>query len=232
MRSTVVGGHYSLFAFFFFYSLAIIPSLVHVGMHLNTFLLIWPIGGGVRWYCGDRQVATDFFILGIISTWLLKGRLIEVALEGCNKLDVVVESLSNLACGAATTLALIGLSLWHAYGSSNNNSEQLPPGIRKWSMDYPKAKIFPCQTMHARMFPRRHAFQYSYLQCGFPIVPDGITSHGVDVGFGNDRQLGSWWLRVKADDYLERGNGALGFYGKLQLYLRKQASELCTNIIV
>ncbi|KAF1848946.1 uncharacterized protein K460DRAFT_304585 [Cucurbitaria berberidis CBS 394.84] len=72
------------------------------------------------------------------------------------------------------------------------------------------------------MFPKRHAFKYSYLQCGFPIVPTSTTADGTDVSDGRDQELGSWWLRVRANDYLERGNGALGFYGKLKLYLREQ----------
>ncbi|CAO2650143.1 Nn.00g014350.m01.CDS01 [Neocucurbitaria sp. VM-36] len=72
------------------------------------------------------------------------------------------------------------------------------------------------------MFPKRHAFGYSYLQCGYPIIPVATTAGGTDISDGRDREMGSWWLRVRADDYLERGNGALGFYGKLQMYLRDQ----------
>ncbi|KAJ4372972.1 hypothetical protein N0V83_003263 [Neocucurbitaria cava] len=72
------------------------------------------------------------------------------------------------------------------------------------------------------MFPKRHTFGYSYLQCGYPIVPVRTTAGGTDISNGLDRELGSWWLRVRADDYLERGNGSLGFYGKLKMYLRDQ----------
>lgn len=71
------------------------------------------------------------------------------------------------------------------------------------------------------MFPKKHAFSYSYLQCGYPIIPQGITASGMHVSTGQDGTLGSWWLRVKAEDYLDRGNGDLGFYGKLKMYLRE-----------
>ncbi|KAF2832612.1 hypothetical protein CC86DRAFT_341260 [Ophiobolus disseminans] len=45
---------------------------------------------------------------------------------------------------------------------------------------------------------------------------------GTEVGLGEDRLLGCWWMRIKAEDYLERGNDALGFYGKLKKYLQSQ----------
>ncbi|KAF2133849.1 hypothetical protein P153DRAFT_330411 [Dothidotthia symphoricarpi CBS 119687] len=216
--------HYGLFDFFACSSLTIVLCFLDSGMDMWSFLATWTMGGGVRWYYGDRQLVTDCFVLGTISTWLVKEKLVEILLKGWKDLDVIAMSpKSHPTSSVAITLVILGLSLWHVYGGSNSGKiENLPPGARKWSSVFPKATILPCQTMHARMFPKRHAFQNAYLQCGFPIVPDGTTSDGADVGLGNDRELGSWWLRVKADDYLERGYGALGFYGKLQLYLKQQ----------
>ncbi|UPX20063.1 uncharacterized protein EKO05_0010309 [Ascochyta rabiei] len=75
------------------------------------------------------------------------------------------------------------------------------------------------------MFPKRHAFEYSYLQCGFPVIPGGVNADGRDVATGTDQELGSWWLRVRAADYLTRGNRKLGFYGKLQTFMRDQNIE-------
>ncbi|KAF1830859.1 hypothetical protein BDW02DRAFT_506587 [Decorospora gaudefroyi] len=75
------------------------------------------------------------------------------------------------------------------------------------------------------MFPKRHAFAYSYLQCGYPIIPNGTTHNGAEFPSGEDRHLGSWWLRARAEDYLERGNGARGFYWKLKTYLKAQHVE-------
>ncbi|KAH7383870.1 hypothetical protein BKA66DRAFT_417271 [Pyrenochaeta sp. MPI-SDFR-AT-0127] len=75
------------------------------------------------------------------------------------------------------------------------------------------------------MFPKRHGFGYSYLQCGYPIIPSATRTTVTDAPVARDRELGSWWLRVKASDYLERGNGTVGFYNKLRLYLRGQHVE-------
>ncbi|KAF1939482.1 hypothetical protein EJ02DRAFT_352156 [Clathrospora elynae] len=72
------------------------------------------------------------------------------------------------------------------------------------------------------MFPKRHTFAYSYLQCGYPIVPSGIKYSGFEFSSGEDQVLGKWWLRVRAEDYLERGNGERGFYWKLKSYLKEQ----------
>ncbi|KAL5121578.1 hypothetical protein ACEQ8H_000650 [Pleosporales sp. CAS-2024a] len=75
------------------------------------------------------------------------------------------------------------------------------------------------------MFPKRHAFEYSYLQCGFPITPAGTRADGTEVGGGVDVKLGRWWMRIRAEDYLTRGLGDIGFYEKLKLYLREQKVE-------
>ncbi|KAA8623428.1 hypothetical protein A1F94_003522 [Pyrenophora tritici-repentis] len=50
-----------------------------------------------------------------------------------------------------------------------------------------------------------------------------------------DEYLGRWWLRVRAEDYLARGNGHHGFYWKLKTYLQEQHvkdSEWCYAYLV
>ncbi|KAJ4350067.1 uncharacterized protein N0V89_008688 [Didymosphaeria variabile] len=37
-----------------------------------------------------------------------------------------------------------------------------------------------------------------------------------------DRILGKWWLQIRAEDYLTRGQAGLGFYGKLKVFLREK----------
>jgi DUF1365 family protein len=106
--------------------------------------------------------------------------------------------------------------------SEGTAESKLPEGTTEWTLPHPKPAILPCRTKHARIFPKRHAFDYSYLQCGFPIIPAGTTPEGINVGSDKDRRLGSWWLHIKADDYLSRGNGTLGFYGKLAMFMREQ----------
>jgi DUF1365 family protein len=177
----------------------------------------WVLGAGARWSFGDRQLATDCWLFGVVAAWLAREQLASMLWKSSDASGVVVGAFITGA------LAALGLTLRRSYGEviGDDDGEQ-PADIQEWTIQHPKAKIFPCVTKHARMFPKRHAFEYSYLQCGFPVVPGGVTPDGRDVATGKDRELGSWWLRVRAVDYLSRGNGKLGFYGKLQAFLREQ----------
>ncbi|KAI0108248.1 hypothetical protein F4814DRAFT_441778 [Daldinia grandis] len=80
--------------------------------------------------------------------------------------------------------------------------------------------LFPCRTMHTRLFPKKHTFSYSYLLVGIPVgwtgAAGGMISndeHGTGVG---------GWYKVDASDYLDRGNEHLGLRGKLDAYLKSQ----------
>lgn len=97
-----------------------------------------------------------------------------------------------------------------------------------------KPLIFPCRTSHTRMFPQKHSFSYSYLLVGIPIGFQG--SSGCLLTPGREEFLYEstetkhapkttrFWFRVKAADYLSRGNHTLGLEGKLHAYLRSQVS--------
>jgi hypothetical protein len=215
------GFLYHLFCFV----VALAPSFVVDGWRTSPLLLIWAAWVGARWKVGDREVATDCLIFGVMNTYLaregFKGAMLQLwqNLEG--------EGRRFLLWRVAIPLALIGILLHVEFRKTTDIIwQELPKGLTKWTLQYPRPMIFPCQTKHARMFPKRHSFEYSYLQCGFPIIPAGVTALGEDVGLGHDRQLGRWWLRIKAEDYLERGNGALGFYGNLKMYLSSQVCVL------
>ena len=202
---------------------AVLPCFVVDGWRTSPLLAIWLAGTGLRWHLGDHQAATDCFIFAILNTYMARQGLKNTALRRWEELDMsVAAGWWFLLSRFAIPLALIALLARLQSNRKSTETKGLPGGLTEWTLQYPKPKIFPCQTKHARMFPKRHSFEYSYLQCGFPIIPAGVTADGTEVGIGQDRQLGSWWLRVKAEDYLKRGNGALGFYGKLKLYLREQ----------
>lgn len=186
-----------------------------------ALLATWALGAGVRKSFGDRQVTTDCWIFGAIAAWLTREQSISLLRKSWAASEATVWSLVVVLALVTVPLAIQGFRL-RRESSNNTNVGDSPQGLSKWTLQHPKAKIFPCETKHARMFPRRHAFEYSYLQCGFPIIPGGVTSDGRDVATGTDQQLGSWWLRVKAADYLTRGDGRLGFYNKLQTFLRDQ----------
>jgi hypothetical protein len=180
----------------------------------------------VRWHHGDRQVVTDCFIFGLWNAILARAELAELVIQKTEGLDgFLLMGLRFLIIRFAIPLVLL------AYFSRRTfrKSAYTPRGsenLSAWTVPYPKAKIFPCQTKHARMFPKRHAFEYSYLQCGFPIIPAGVSANGSEVGSDNDAQLGCWWMRIHAGDYLTRENGYLGFYNKVKKYLQDQVGKL------
>jgi hypothetical protein len=232
----IASGRHGQSSFFVLCAVGVLlPLVVADGWRVWPLLSIWIAGQGVRFYHDDRQLKTDYFTFGILYAWLARDELIHSAIKKWEEWKHVSGSIEKpySAIGFAIPLAIIGLSLWRAYGSSNSTIADIPRDARRWrsEMEVPKARIFPCQTTHARIFPKRHAFAYSYLQCGFPIVPSGITCNENELPSGEDKQLGRWWLRIRAEDYLERGDGALGFYWKLKTYLRNQVRVIATVLL-
>jgi len=220
---TTLRGHVGLFYPLFCSFVALASCVVVDGWQTSPLLAIWAAGAGMRWYSGDGQAATDCVFFGSLNAYLARKEFKSIAWRDWEELDKSVAVGSwFLFSRIAIPLVLIGLFYrWQTY-RKEATSKQLPEGVSEWTMQHPKARIFPCQTKHARMFPKRHAFEYSYLQCGFPIIPAGVMTNGTEVGLGADCVLGNWWLRIKAEDYLERGHGACGFYGKLKMYLQNQ----------
>jgi DUF1365 family protein len=205
-------------------------ALVDDGWRVWPLLAIWIAGYGMRWWHEDRQLTTDCTALAIWYVWLAREELAELARRWeiwRHVAGVIGGPAVYVVSGIAVPLAFLGLSLLRPFGNSGTAEKELPPEYRKvqFDLEVPKARIFPCQTTHARIFPKRHAFVYSYLQYGVPIVPTGSTYSGFDFPSGEDQELGTWWLRVRAEDYLERGNGACGFYWKLKNFLRAQHVE-------
>lgn len=92
--------------------------------------------------------------------------------------------------------------------------------------------LFACKTTHARTFPKKHAFAYSYLVVGVPVGWEGCASGMVSVGHEPEERslfsrftrprLRKGWYHVDPADYLERGHGRLGLRGKLDRYLRQE----------
>lgn len=205
--------------------LSIAPPTAGLGWYTWPVLATWVAIGGVRLRYADSKLKQDCLLFGLVNIFLLRGRLHAIIEKSWNELTSLKDQRSLLATLVTVTLALV---IRRAYSKNECRDEspvEISEGLRKWSLDYPKPLIFPCRTTHARVFPKRHAFGYKYLLCGFPIIPAGTATDGTTVGDGKDRRLGNWWLHVKADDYLERGYGGLGFYGKLKKCLR---DRVCT----
>jgi hypothetical protein len=223
---TAARGRFGLLYSFFCCFVALSPCFVAHGWRTLPMLGIWLSGAGARWYFDDRQVVTDTIVFGILIAIAVKEGLSDVVLKTWEELDVPVSARPwNLMTCVAILLALNTLrSRYRAY-CKGSTSKVLPDDVSPWTVPYPKARIFPSQIKHVRMFPKRHSFEYSYLQCGFPIIPGGVFADGTEIGCGHDLRLGNWWLRIRAEDYLSRGNMALGFYGRLRLFLREQVCD-------
>ena len=221
--STIPTGHEGLLRPLLCPLIASALCCVLDGWRISPLSAVWAAGAGVRWYFGDHQLATDSAIFGIINAYSARAGLKSIVVQTWeNSDDFFVVGSWYLISRLALPLVAIGLLARWQRSLQDTTSQLLPNGFTEWTLPHPKPRIFPCSTKHARMFPKRHSFEYSYLQCGFPIIPTAVSSEGTEVGLGEDSFLGKWWLRVKAEDYLERGSGTLGFYGKLRLYLRAQ----------
>ncbi|KAI1325154.1 hypothetical protein F5Y16DRAFT_411631 [Xylariaceae sp. FL0255] len=83
-----------------------------------------------------------------------------------------------------------------------------------------KPLLFPCQTTHTRLFPKKHSFVYSYLMVGVPIGWSGSVGSMVSVAEAG--QSFNTWYRIDPSDYLSRGNSHLGLRGKLDAFLTSQ----------
>lgn len=100
----------------------------------------------------------------------------------------------------------------------------------------PKSMLFPCQTTHTRIFPKKHSFSYSYLLVGIPVGWKGSTGGMISSDVELDltpwyRRIlslkpGGAWYTVNGDDYLARGHVEGGLRGKLDGYL---LSQVCIN---
>jgi hypothetical protein len=210
-----------------FLLLSAVPCAIVHGWAVWPLLTIWVVGGGARLTYRDRKVGIDCVLWGIFNVLVLRKELLHAVWKRRDtwfNVDwITVERLPGFLCGVA--LAVFGLLVVRRYGS-NASVVPTPQGTyertERWTLEHPRPWIFPCRTTHARMFPKRHAFGYSYLLCGFPIIPTSTTDDGMNVSDGKDRMMGSWWLRVRAEDYLKRGNGAVGFYRKLRAFMREQ----------
>lgn len=201
---------------------SVVPSAVSFGPSAWPLLVTWVVLGGVRVWCDDRKVLQDCLFFGALTGLILRNKISEAIFM---RRDVLARNTESLVIsGVAAIIVLVAFG----YIFGNNDEEQkahpahLPEGARPWTMDHPKSFLIPCRTTHTRIFPKKHGFGYNYLLCGFPIVPAGTTLEEMDLPGRKDVFLGTWWLHIRAEDYLTRGQGSLGFYGKLQVYLREK----------
>lgn len=105
-----------------------------------------------------------------------------------------------------------------------------------------KPMLFPCETAHQRLFPKKHAFAYSYLLVGIPVGWRGSVGGMIssDVETKPESRISrllslknrAAWYTVNSDDYLERGHVEGGLEMKLRRYLKSQVSWPSRHLII
>lgn len=78
--------------------------------------------------------------------------------------------------------------------------------------------FIPSRTTHARLFPKKHAFSYSYLFVGVPVGNGGRFGRALSVDTTKRA-----WFHVEGADYLARTDEKKTLSVKLQDYLRTQS---------
>jgi len=123
----------------------------------------------------------------------------------------------------------------------------LPALLMRSLLEYPIAReygigqpaLFPCKTTHRRMFPKKHAFAYSYLVAGIPVGWKGsaggmISAEVSSTGGGGFLQRlwnRTWtWFEVHSEDHLRRGSHERGLRGKLDEFLEQEARSVIPDI--
>lgn len=201
---------------------SIIPCFFAFGSSKWLIYAVWAVLGGARLRYGDHKALQDSLLFGIFNILLVRRQIYDALISSW--IIIGKDTQSTAIASAASTLAIAGL--WYISGKSNTSWEGSPElsreGTRPWPVEHPQPFVIPCRTTHTRIFPKKHSFAYGYLLCGFPIVPAGTTPEGIDIADGKDQVLGRWWLQIQAGDYLTRGQAALGFYGKLKVFLREK----------
>ena len=144
-------------------------------------------------------------------------------------------SLGNIV---TNTLALVlKYSLWGFFGAlllsflyfrlflpkrESRNGTAVPNG----NYGNLRPLVIPSRTSHARLFPKKHTFSYSYLLVGIPIGWRGSLGSLLSADLDSIEKDGlrprKGWFGVEAADYLHRGCDGHGLSGKLRTYLRTQ----------
>lgn len=149
----------------------------------------------------------DAYVIAAVALWKRWQR-------GQGLVPLWLDSLcdSSLVFPAALALGLSYLAWrWTQYSKPTTSGEAAGPL---------KPLLFPCQTTHTRLFPKKHSFKYSYLMVGIPVGWEGDSGGMIATGPPGIARKG--WYQVHSADYLERGSGHLTLREKLDTYLTSQ----------
>ena len=137
-----------------------------------------------------------------------------------------LDPVSRSIVSSQVFAACIGLALYLFSIRYNSKSDkQYPQELLNVVSPIDKPLIIPGRISHTRIYPKHHAFSYSYLMVGIPIHSPNQGNWLLSVD-----QHPWWnrgWLRVEAGDHLGRGGDKDGIYHKLQSYLESQVGMRC-----
>ena len=168
----------------------------------------------------------DVFLLVLFSL----GRLANFLLPLPNA-TTTLRNACALSAGVCVLALFVILPIQAVRARPNTTKQWSGPG---------KVLLFPSRTSHARQFPQKHAFAYSYLTVGIPVGFEGNAGGMVSVKAADTSASRSWWwwwwwsflaspssgwFTVDAGDHLARGNSRLGLRGKLDAYLQSQGVQ-------
>lgn len=179
-----------------------------------TWVSLWL----ARLVSGDKTAIFDGLVLlaGLLpSSYPLIRRLFELA----SRYSLPALPIISLALLIVTFL--ISVLFFKSRGNKDDiwtNNENSEKHCRPF--------LFPCRTTHARMFPRKHSFAYSYLLVGVPVGPKddsclSLPMLTVDPCSSPRVSKRKGWFHIQGSDYLERGHN-MDLKGKLTQYLRSQ----------
>ena len=187
---------------------------------ISLSVLLWTR----RLRISSREVWSDILWVVSFGFWSARGSLWDLIVTTSSSFDYF---LPLWACAAATFLGLP--VVYVLYRSLGNHARQNggPPVYENTSRtDFLKPLVFPSRTSHARVFPKKHSFSFSYLLVGVPIGWQGSAGSFLSVDENGTARVAAFrrgaWLSVKAADYLHRGYDPRGLKGKLESFLKTQ----------
>lgn len=179
----------------------------------------------LRLYCDDEATWSDARWIAAFGLWNYRDYCKEFIIHSAGS---IYSDYTSLAC-KALILSSSFLALW--FSSSNLGRKERSSKIADpFVTDFLKPLIFPCRTTHARFFPKKHSFSYSYLLVGIPIGWRGAIGSFLSADETDSqscaRQRQRAWFSVNAEDYLQRGSDVDGLKGKLRSFLASQNEDL------
>lgn len=219
-------GYYSLIFSLFTITFSIIPSAIWAYSLSWPLSTLWFVFCGWRWYFADRKLLLDCITLGalsiIVSRDIIKYGLAQVC---TSKFASSIQFWSILVATLISAVVAIETSSRFGHGPTESpvsQEHEKERATKDSKLSVPSSMVFPCRTTHARTFPTKHKFGYSYLLLGVPITKSLIKRDHKWVEQPNDKEIGTWWMKIRAEDYLDRGFGEEGFCAKLTTFLNKE----------